>query len=308
MNDDKLDIDLNVLKIFIEVYRANSITLAAESLGMTQPGVSGAMKRLQTQVGAELFIRKGRSIAPTQKGIQFAQHIEQSLQGVNDAILALGQFDIHRHHTFRLSLSEVMQTILQPKIEADQELGNVKFEIVATPFDEEELEQDLTRQNIDLALDIYEPTSTAFSTKLSYQDQLVVACRQHHPRIGNSISEAQFFSEQHIAIKLRRQRAFLAQKYAKRRIKERAIASECDSLLNALFIASRTDNICSTSRLLSQHTQSLLGIKTLEYPMESLPIEYFFIWHKRNETNPAHIWLRQRFEHYINETVQEHQQ
>ncbi len=35
--------DLNLLRIFIEVYNLKSITLAAESLGLTQPGVSGAI-------------------------------------------------------------------------------------------------------------------------------------------------------------------------------------------------------------------------------------------------------------------------
>ncbi|WP_369526259.1 helix-turn-helix domain-containing protein [Photobacterium leiognathi] len=36
------------------------MTLAAESLGLTQPGVSGAIKRLQQYLGKDLFVREGQ--------------------------------------------------------------------------------------------------------------------------------------------------------------------------------------------------------------------------------------------------------
>ncbi|MDN3685335.1 LysR family transcriptional regulator [Vibrio sinaloensis] len=57
-------VDLNLFKVFLSVYQHRSITVAADVLGLTQPGVSGVLKRLQQQLGVQLFIRSGRGIAP----------------------------------------------------------------------------------------------------------------------------------------------------------------------------------------------------------------------------------------------------
>jgi len=57
--------DLNLLTVFLEVHNQRSITLAAESLDLTQPAVSSALKRFRDQLGTDLFVRDGRGIAPT---------------------------------------------------------------------------------------------------------------------------------------------------------------------------------------------------------------------------------------------------
>ncbi len=57
--------DLNLVKPFLSVYQQRSITKAAESLELTQPAVSAAIKRFEAVVGYSLFVRVGRSIEPT---------------------------------------------------------------------------------------------------------------------------------------------------------------------------------------------------------------------------------------------------
>ena len=79
-------LDLNLLSVFLEVYRLKSITLASESLGMTQPGVSGALKRLQSQLDTDLFIREGRGIIPTNAAVQLASRVEPALEGITSAV------------------------------------------------------------------------------------------------------------------------------------------------------------------------------------------------------------------------------
>lgn len=80
------NIDLNLLKVFATVYRHQSITLAAEEMGMTQPGVSGLLKRLKAQLGSELFIRSGRGIAPTRLAQELIRQIEPALVQINNAL------------------------------------------------------------------------------------------------------------------------------------------------------------------------------------------------------------------------------
>lgn len=56
------------LEIFLQVYRLESITRAAESLHMTQPAVSVAIRELEKHYGVTLFERLGRRLFVTQEG------------------------------------------------------------------------------------------------------------------------------------------------------------------------------------------------------------------------------------------------
>ena len=94
----KTNLDLNLLVVFLEVYRLRSITLASESLGLTQPGVSAALKRLQSQLGAPLFVREGRGISPTHAAIKLANEIEPALTAVESALGNVADFDVQNHH------------------------------------------------------------------------------------------------------------------------------------------------------------------------------------------------------------------
>ena len=56
------------LKTFVEVIRVGSFSRAAETLNLTQPGVSRRIKALEEQYGCELVDRGGRVLRPTPAG------------------------------------------------------------------------------------------------------------------------------------------------------------------------------------------------------------------------------------------------
>lgn len=50
--------DLNLIQTFLVVAEFQSYTKAAEQLGLTQPAVSAAIKRLEQVVDKQLFVKK----------------------------------------------------------------------------------------------------------------------------------------------------------------------------------------------------------------------------------------------------------
>ena len=61
---------LRHLRIFSEVCRQESITLAAESMNMAQPAVSYAIRELESYYGTKLFERMNRRLYITESGEQ----------------------------------------------------------------------------------------------------------------------------------------------------------------------------------------------------------------------------------------------
>lgn len=68
------------LSYFIEVAVTLNLSRAAERLGIAQPSLSLAIKRLETEVGTHLFIRHKRGVSLTQAGKQLQAHARQLSQ------------------------------------------------------------------------------------------------------------------------------------------------------------------------------------------------------------------------------------
>ena len=86
--------DINKMRIFHAVARHGGVIPAANALGISQPAVSNALKRLQQQYSLKLFIKRGRTLHLTQDGEQlyemtlrffaFEQEIDSFLQQIGE--------------------------------------------------------------------------------------------------------------------------------------------------------------------------------------------------------------------------------
>ncbi|GLY05373.1 MULTISPECIES: LysR family transcriptional regulator [Actinoplanes] len=65
MTDQNPDGSLDLLRTFLAVYRAGSITAGARALGLSQPTVTGQIQALEQRWGRQLFQRMARGVRPT---------------------------------------------------------------------------------------------------------------------------------------------------------------------------------------------------------------------------------------------------
>ena len=73
---------LDHLRTFIEAYRLQSFSRAAESLGITQPAASMHIKALEAFVGKPLFIRRARGVTATEAADELARSIGPMMDGL----------------------------------------------------------------------------------------------------------------------------------------------------------------------------------------------------------------------------------
>jgi DNA-binding transcriptional LysR family regulator len=78
MNSDQLH-------LFLVIARQRSLSRAATELNLGQSTVSERLKALETEVGAELFERRGRGVALTPAGAAFRPHAERALDVLGQA-------------------------------------------------------------------------------------------------------------------------------------------------------------------------------------------------------------------------------
>lgn len=61
-------LEISSIKIFLEVAADGSMTRAAETLGLTQPAISSVIKKMEMNLGVELFTRETRPMRLTKAG------------------------------------------------------------------------------------------------------------------------------------------------------------------------------------------------------------------------------------------------
>lgn len=83
--------ELRHLRYFLEITNDMNMTKAAERLHMSQPPLSRQIKQLEEELGAELFLRKGKYLELSEAGKFFISKAQQILSNVEETQLAMNR-------------------------------------------------------------------------------------------------------------------------------------------------------------------------------------------------------------------------
>jgi DNA-binding transcriptional LysR family regulator len=97
-------LSLQQIRCFCAAVELGSFTAAAESLRVSQPAVAEQIRKLEHALGADLFVRAGRGVVPTEAGRAFAEPAARSLRAVEDAAGSVGSFTALRSGTVALGV------------------------------------------------------------------------------------------------------------------------------------------------------------------------------------------------------------
>jgi DNA-binding transcriptional LysR family regulator len=84
-------LSLQQIRCFCSALELGSFTAAADALRVSQPAVAEQIRKLEAALGADLFVRAGRGVVPTEAGRAFAEHAVRSLRAVEEAADSVGE-------------------------------------------------------------------------------------------------------------------------------------------------------------------------------------------------------------------------
>lgn len=274
--------DLNLIQTFLVVAEFQSYTKAAEQLGLTQPAVSAAIKRLEQVVDKQLFVKKGRGIALTSTAHQLLPQFQQAVTIIDSAISEKNHFEV--------CCSEILLHSMPP-------IPNVVF--YESPPEKYLLFEYLRQQKVDLVIDTVITKDAAFVIEDAYSEEAVVICRQNHPRIHGTLSKEQFYEETHCLFSGKWENVTGFEQLAQENLQERKIDLVTSSLAGmSLYVAER-DCLGVVSQSFAKKWSKALKLQVLPCPISIHSIPYKFVYHKREIDNPAHLALRQKIKELL---------
>lgn len=150
-----VNLDLDLLRAFVTVADTGSFTRAGVRLGRSQPAISLQIRRLEDQVGVELFSRNARDVVLTGEG-QALLPSAHALLRLNDEIVAgLSEGDVEGE--VRFGAPEDIATAFLPRILGDFARSHPKVNLAVTCDYTANLLDQLSKGALDLALIKREP-------------------------------------------------------------------------------------------------------------------------------------------------------
>ncbi|MGD9959911.1 LysR family transcriptional regulator [Nocardioides sp.] len=86
-----MDMETDALRWFQQVADGVTVTEVADIYRVSQPGVSRALARLETEVGTPLLHREGRLLRPTHAGRVIKRHVDALLHALDDGLAAVSE-------------------------------------------------------------------------------------------------------------------------------------------------------------------------------------------------------------------------
>lgn len=295
MNLRKLD--LNLLLVFDAIYAEASITRAAKKLGITQPALSNALRRLRDHLGDPLFEREGHGVAPTPEARRLAPGIQTALRSIDRVVSRAEDFDpANGAREFSVIVPDALEPLLMPALlnAAAREAPNVTF--VMRPLFAAGIEQPLLEKTVDLGFYLEaidkEDIQSSFITAMP----ICIAVRADHPVYGtrehftsDDLCEAGFVVIDSGLRKMTR----IEQAIQARGLSRRVVCA-APRIWSLPYIVSETDLVATVPRALGEHLAPKLNLKLFDLPFEVPNQDWYMVWHKDFDLDPAHVWLRRQ--------------
>jgi DNA-binding transcriptional LysR family regulator len=284
-------VDLKLLQLFDVLYTTRSVTRAADLLDQSQPTVSIWLGKLRRQLHDPLFVRTPTGMQPTPQAdvlIGQAREILESLRRLSDWEPTFVPATALRR--FRICMTDASHITLLPQLLAHVRAvaPNVRLEVARIDGNTAHA---LESGEADLALGYIPWLESGIYQQTLFPQNWVCLANSLHPRIGKTLSLAQYKDEAHVGIVAGTGYQLLETALAAKRI-QRNVVLELPGFLGLVRIVATTDLIVTLPRHIGETLAKVGELRVIDCPVAIPPFTVKQHWHARYHNDPANRWLR----------------
>mgnify|MGYP003575949779 CR=1 FL=1 len=195
------DFDLNLLRVFVVVAEAGSVTAAAGQLYLTQPAVSAALRRLRTAVGAPLFVRAGRGLALTERGRRLLARAKPHLGALVDAALHPAAFAPKTsERTVRLGLSDASESWILPPLLRALAREAPRMRLIVLPVQFRTVATLLAASRVDIAVTVADELPAGTQRQALFSGGFVCLFDPARARLGKRPTLERYLAHEHVVV------------------------------------------------------------------------------------------------------------
>lgn len=299
MKDQSLfdKIDLHLIRVLNTVLTERSVSRAAIRLGMYQPAVSTALRRLRDLAGDPLLVRSGGGMVPTDAGLRMIEPSASILRAAEVLFSDARGFDPATATTvFSLAASDYLDPLFLPQLVAQikAQAPNCRIDMRALSA-ESDYRAHLAQGDIDIVIGNWALPPDDLHMGRLFGDEVVCLVAADHPAVRRSWDAEAWLAAEHVAPTPTHPGAKgVIDDHLDSLGLQRNIMVRCPhfGLIPSMVASSRL--VLTTGRQYCERFTELLPLKVLPCPIEFPRMMYYQLWHERSHASNSAKWLRER--------------
>ncbi|MFC3608886.1 LysR family transcriptional regulator [Stutzerimonas tarimensis] len=287
------DIDLNLMVVFNQLLIDRRVSIAADNLGLTQPAMSNALKRLRSTLNDELFVRTHQGMEPTPYAQQLAEPVALAIQTLGDAFRREDQFDpATAARTFTIAMTDIGEIYFLPPLMEALAVRAPLCTVSTVRGNAVNLAELLQSGAVDLAVGLLPYLQAGFFQRRLFEHRYVCLCRRGHPVTLQPLSLASFCQWDHVRVIASNTGHGEADSYMQRANIERRIKLEVPHFVAVGHILQHSDMLATVPQRFADSCVAPFDLVSTPLPFELPEININLFWHAKFNKDPTNRWLR----------------
>lgn len=288
------EMDLNLLVVFQEVFRARQISAAARRLSLSQSAVSNALARLRRTFDDELFVRTASGMQPTPLAEYLSEPVAAALASVSLALNRPERFDpLASTRAFTIAMTDVAEIYFMPRLIERCQAVAPQIRLATVRPGAVDLKAEMEAGRIDIALGAFDKVSTSLYQRRLFRQPYVSMFRAGHV-LGEGVPTLEtFLAAQHILV------ASVESPYDRinQMLEQAGVREEnryrVPHFTSVPYIVSSTDLVVTVPQKLAERAAAPFNLAYVRPPLRLPMLQTNIFWHRRYNEDEGNQWLRE---------------
>ncbi|WP_219209891.1 LysR family transcriptional regulator [Variovorax boronicumulans] len=290
-------IDLHLIRVLHTVLTDRSVSRAAIRLGMYQPAVSAALKRLRELSGDPLLVRSGSGMVPTDAALRMIEPAASILRSAEVLFSDARGFDPQTAtNTFRVAASDYLDPMFLPmfvtQVKAQAPLCKIEIHPLSP---DSNYHGHLSLGDVDLVIGNWlKPPEDLHMARL-FGDEIVSLVSADHPVLRRGWDAETWLAAEHVAPTPMHPgaRGIIDQMLDAQDL-QRNITARCAHFGLIPDMVASSLLVLTTGRQYCERFAARLPVRIVECPVSFPRLMYYQLWHERTHASSSARWLRER--------------
>lgn len=287
------NIDLNLLLVLHHLLVERRVSKVAQTLGMTQPGVSNALKRLRLVLNDELFVRTAQGMEPTPYAAQLGEPIGYALSTIFDTLNDGVRFDpLTSERKFKIGMTDIGEVYFLPLLitALREQAPHVSISTVRNTAIN--LQDEMEAGHIDMAIGLLPQLKSGYFQRNLFRQRYVCMFRQGHELDKPGITVEDFERAEHVVVVSGGTgHALMDQSIERLGVTRRAVLT-VPHFVAVGHILSASSMIATVPERYAMACVKPFGLRYVKHPLPLPEVNINIFWHARFNKEPANQWLR----------------
>jgi DNA-binding transcriptional LysR family regulator len=288
--------DLNLLPLVIALYDELSVSRAARQMGMSQPAVSKALRRLRQTFDDQLFVRGPNGIVPTPRAHAIVRTARPHLKHLQEHLLQCERFDpATSTRPLVLGMSDIAEMAFLPSILDRLQVHAPKSPVTTVSVRDEQLADALEKGDVDVAAGYFPALAQRnFRQRKLTKHGFACLMRKGHPLWKSRLTVTAFLAAAHVVVRREGRSQDLLELFIERRRMRRKVALYTSNVLSVPFIVMDTQLVATLPYAVVTRFASITTEVVAALPPFNLTYDLKLHWHRRFDNEPRSMWLREQ--------------